>query len=240
MKDWNDNQKVWNGTLRIWRLVGFLVLISCAYWIVSYDYTAPPKRSIRIAGMKPIDANIKAWANYWVTGDECESYSYDMFGRKAYRGGKSTERFTQNYASDSNRYELRVPYQTYTDSQHCIVELRDITVEAYNAFDTVGFAQLRVYQAGTEYYNKPIALSSKIEAKDCDAYIKQGVVNKIWFGGLGCYFYFDGQKISEKPEYNAGQVYFDFAQFNDDTLIHYDIFAGENYRSDPLDPATGK
>ncbi|PNH97246.1 hypothetical protein [Vibrio diazotrophicus] len=238
MKDWNDNQKVWNGNLRIWRLVGFLVLTSCAYWIVSYDYTAPPKSSIRIAGMKPIDANIKAWANYWVTGDDCQAYSYDMFGRKAYRGGKRTENFTQNYANKLNRYDLRIPYQTYIDSQNCTIELRDITVEAYNEFDTVGFAQLRIYQAGTEYYNKPIFLESKIEAKFCELFYSNNY--NRWTSGFGCYFFIDGIQKSKEQEFNAHQVYFDFAQFNDDTVIHYDILAGENYRSDPLDPATGK
>ena len=241
MKDWNDNQKVWSGNLRIWRFVGIAVLISCAYWIVSYDYTAPPKSSIRIAGMKPIDANIKAWANYWVTGDDCQAYSYDMFGRKAYRGGKRTERFTQNYADESNRYELRIPYQTYIDSQHCIVELRDISVEAYNEFDTVGFAQLRIYQAGTEYYNKPIALNSKIKAKNCRARYYEDLGE--WSSGLACSFYVNDAILNNKTDlvvFNSYQVYFDFSQFNDDTVIHYDILAGENYRSDPLDPQTGK
>jgi len=239
MKGWSDNQRVLNDKLKIWRFVGIAVLMSCVYWIVSYDDSVSDKSFIRIAGEKPVDATVKAWANYWVTGDECESYSYDMFGRKAHRGGKSKERFTQNYATDSNRYELRVPYQTYTDSQHCIVELRDITVEAYNEFDTVGFAQLRVYQAGAEYYNKPIALSSKIVARQCDSFIHQWK-DKTWSGGLGCYFYFDDKKISKEPEYNAEQVYFDFSQFNNDTVIHYDILAGENYRSEPLDPQTGE
>ncbi len=239
MNEWSDNQRVLNGKLKIWRFVGIAVLISCFYWIVSYDDSAPDKSFIRIAGEKPVDANVKAWANYWVTGDECESYSYDLFGRKAYRGGKSTERFTQNYASDSNRYELRVPYQTYTDSQHCIVELRDITVEAYNEFDTVGFAQLRIYQAGNDYDNKPLDVNVKIEAKDCNSDIYRSL-RKVWAGAVGCYFYFEDKKISKKPEYNAERVHFDFSQFNDETVIHYDILAGENYRREPLDPQTGK
>lgn len=241
MKDWNDNQSVWNSNLKIWRLVGILVLISCAYWIVSYDYTAPPKSSIRIAGMKPIDANIKAWANYWVTGDDCQAYSYDMFGRKAYRGGKRTEHFTQNYANKLNRYDLRIPYQTYIDSQNCIIELRDITVEAYNEFDTVGFAQLRIYQAGSEYYNKPIALNSKIEAKNCRARYYEDLGE--WSSGLACSFSVNDTILNNKTDlvvFNSYQVYFDFPLFNDDTVIHYDILAGENYRSEPLDPATGK
>ncbi len=193
MKERSDNQRVLNGKLKIWRFVGIAVLISCVYWIVSYDDSAPDKSFIRISGEKPVDANMKAWANYWVTGDECESYSYGLFGRKAYRGGKSTERFTQNYASDSNRYELRVPYQTYTDSQHCIVELRDITIEAYNEFDTVGFAQLRIYQAGTEYYNKPVDLNSKIEATDCDGKLYQWSKD-IWKGIIGCIYVVNGKK----------------------------------------------
>ncbi len=68
-----------NGKLKVWRFVGIAVLISCVYWIVSYDDSPPDKSFIRIAGEKPVDANMKAWANYWVTGDECESYSYDSF-----------------------------------------------------------------------------------------------------------------------------------------------------------------
>jgi hypothetical protein len=131
------------------------------------------------------------------------------------------------------------PYQTYIDSQNCIIELRDITVEAYNEFDTVGFAQLRIYQAGTEYYNKSVNLNSKVEARDCNSFIRQWKDN-TWSGGLGCSFYINENKTSLEPEYNAERVHFDFSQFNDDTVIHYDILAGENYRSDPLDPQTGK
>ncbi|MFG0770525.1 hypothetical protein ACF8PD_01595 [Vibrio plantisponsor] len=239
MKDWSDNQKAWNGNLKIWRLIGVLVLISCAYWIVSYDYTVPPKSSIRIAGVKPIDANIKAWVNYWVTGDDCQAYSYDMFGRKAYRGGKRTEHFAQNHADESNRYELRIPYQTYIDSQNCVVELRDITIEANNEFDKFGFAQLRIYQSGDDYDNKPIVLTSIVEAKDCNGRLYQWSKD-IWKGIIGCIYVVNDNEISKQSETNAVSVYFDFSQFNDDTVIHYDILAGENYRSEPLDPQTGK
>jgi len=48
------------------------------------------------------------------------------------------------------------------------------------------------------------------------------------------------KKIYKVPNYNAETLYFDFSQFNDDTVIHYDILAGDNYRSEPLDPQTGK
>ncbi|MGY5615459.1 hypothetical protein ACXHQ6_20410, partial [Vibrio brasiliensis] len=132
-----------------------------------------------------------------------------------------------------------VPYSTYTNSKNCVVELRDIKVEAYNAFDTVGFAQLRIYQSGTDYNNKPLELTSKIESRGCDSYIFKGLGN-VWSGSLGCYLFVNDAKVSQKPNYNAETVYFDFSQFNSDTVIHYDILAGEEYRSTPLDPETGK
>ena len=197
------------------------------------------QESIRVAGSKPNDATVKVWANYWVHGDDCEAYSYDMFGRKARQGGKFTTFFTPNEVDSDDRYEFDVPYSSYTNSNNCIVELRDIKVEAYNAFDTVGFAQLRIYQSGTDYDNKPLDLSFKFESRDCNSYIFKGLGN-VWSGSLGCYLFVNEDKVSQKPNYNAEKIYFDFAKFNSDTVINYDILAGEGYRSTPLDPETGK
>ncbi|MGY5615275.1 hypothetical protein ACXHQ6_19350, partial [Vibrio brasiliensis] len=132
-----------------------------------------------------------------------------------------------------------VPYSTYTNSKNCVVELRDIKVEAYNAFDTVGFAQLRIYQSGTDYNNKPLDLTSKIEARDCNSRFYQWSKD-IWKGITGCYYFVNKKKISETSQTNAETVYFDFSQFSSDTVIHYDILAGKEYRSTPLDPETGK
>ncbi len=219
--------------------IGLVVLVSGAYWGVQSASTTLPQAYIRLSGIKPADATIKAWANYIASGDECESYSYDMFGQKAHQGGKITTFFTENFAEDDDHYELRVPYTAYTDTQNCIIELRDITVEAYNAFDSVGFAQLRIYQAGDRYNNQPINLSSTINAKDCDADIYKGL-RKIWVGSIGCYFYVNDKKTSKKPEFNAETIYFDFSQFNDDTVITYNILAGDDYRQEPVDPNTGQ
>ncbi|MGY2572705.1 hypothetical protein [Vibrio sp. C8] len=132
---------------RIW-FIGLVVLVGGAYWRTQSASITPPQTYIRLSGVKPTDATIKAWANYIASGDECESYSYDMFGQKAHQGWGNYHFFTQNFAEDDDHYELRVPYSTYTDTQSCIIELRDISVEVYNAFDSVGFAQLRIYQAG--------------------------------------------------------------------------------------------
>ncbi|MGD8121739.1 hypothetical protein [Vibrio sp. TRT 2004] len=147
-------------------LLVFLVGIGCSLYSAQ---NSNPQESIRVAGSKPTDATVKVWANYWVYGDDCESYSYDMFGQKAHRGGKITTFFTPSNDVSDDRYQFTVPYSTYTSSKNCVVELRDIKVEAYNAFDTVGFAQLRIYQSGTDYNNKPLELTSQVEARDCHA-----------------------------------------------------------------------
>lgn len=68
----------WTGCFGWWRLLG-------GY----FTNSMPPQNYIRIAGEKPADVTIKAWANYIASGDDCESYSYDMFGQKAHQGGKS-------------------------------------------------------------------------------------------------------------------------------------------------------
>ena len=214
-----------------------MVLVSVLSGLYLIQNTSK-QESIRVAGSKPTDATVKVWANYRVHGDNCEAYSYDMFGHKAHQGGKITTFFTPNEVDSDDRYEFEVPYSHYTNSNNCTVELRDIKVEAYNAFDTVGFAQLRIYQSGTNYDNKALDLSSQIESRDCDSYIFKGLGN-VWSGSLGCYLFVNDDKVSQKPNYNAETVYFDFSQFNSETVIHYDILAGENYRSTPLDPKTG-
>ncbi|MGD8123073.1 hypothetical protein [Vibrio sp. TRT 2004] len=216
-----------------------LVLVSVSALSGLYSIlNTTEQESILVTGLKPTDATVKVWANYWVYGDDCESYSYDMFGQKAHRGGKITTFFTPSNDVSDDRYQFTVPYSTYTNSENCVVELRDIKVEAYNAFDTVGFAQLRIYQSGTDYNNKPIGLDSTIEAKKCEPFYS-AKYNR-WTNGFGCFYYVNGEKKSKDQEFNAESVYFDFSQFNSDTVIHYDILAGEEYRSTPLDPQTGK
>jgi len=215
-----------------------LVLVSVLSGLYLIQNTSK-QESIRVAGSKPTDATVKVWANYRVHGDNCEAYSYDMFGQKAHQGGKITTFFTPNEVDSDDRYEFEVPYSSYTNSNNCTIELRDIKVEAYNAFDTVGFAQLRIYQSGNDYDNKALDSNSKIEAKDCNSEIYKSL-RKVWAGAIGCDYYVNDRKKSIKQEFNAETVYFDFSQFNSDTVINYDILAGEDYRSTPLDPQTGQ
>lgn len=226
---------------RLWIVSVALILLLGGIYSAVFSTQTPQQESIRVIGKKPADATVKVWANYRVFGEECESYSYDMFGQKAHRGGKITTFFTPNEVDSDDRYEFHVPYTTYTDGKNCTVELRDIKVEAYNAFDTVGFAQLRIYQAGTEYNKKPITINSTIEAKNCRARYYEDL--EEWSSGLACSFYTNGKVKNKKLDlvvFNAYTVHYDFSQFNADTVIHYDILAGDEYRSEPIDPQTGK
>lgn len=193
---------------------------------------------ITVSGKKPKNSHVDAWLGWGASGEKCKTRTFS-FGNGWSDGADVDWHITHDFSSDPNKYELRIPYKQYHNDSNCDVSLGDIIIQAYNPFDTVGFAQLRIYQAGNNYYNKPIPLDSKIEARDCNAYIFKSV-RKVWDGGLGCYLYINDRKISKKPEYNAEVIYFDFSEFNDDTEIHYDILAGDNYRSTPLNPKTGK
>ncbi|RJX68615.1 hypothetical protein DZ860_16595 [Vibrio sinensis] len=231
---------IWFGIKRIGVIfTGLIIFIVAVFFGAGIGNDLHSQPFIRISGAKPDDATVKAWANYGVKGDECESYSYDLFGRKAFRGGKSTVFFPKNHADDVNQFEIRIPYKTYTNSDNCIVELRDVTVEAYNLFDTVGFAQLRIAKADNTYRKGTIELKEQITAKNCNGKLYQWSKN-IWKGIIGCQYFVSEKQISKKSETNAKSVYFDFSQFNDETIINYDILAGENYRSTPLDPQTGE
>ncbi|MGY5537814.1 hypothetical protein [Vibrio brasiliensis] len=225
------------------RSIVLVCLTVVGYW---YYYDSQPniwgdeadEPYITISGIKPPDATIDAWAIWGASGPQCGAKTWSA--DSGWSSGADVKwHVTYNFSNDPNRYELRIPFQQYQDSFDCELTLGDITVQAYNAFDTVGFAQLLIYQSGTKYYNKPIDLNSAIKAKNCDAFLHQWK-DKTWSGGLGCHYSVNGEKISKKQEFNAESVYFDFSQFNSDTVIQYDILAGENYRTAPLDPENGK
>ncbi len=224
-----------------------IMLIAITAMILAY-YLAPSEKIwgageepyMVITGKKPADAKISVRVNYFGRGESCSGWSWNAGSGKVNTGiyNESFE-FEHNFSPDENFYELRVPYQPRQPERGCITYLSNMEVELTNTFDTVGFANLRIYQSGTDYDNKPLDLSSQIESRDCDSYIFKGLGN-VWSGSLGCYLFVNEDKVSQKPNYNAETVYFDFSQFNNDTVIHYDILAGEDYRSTPLDPQTGQ
>ncbi|MCW8336071.1 hypothetical protein [Vibrio paucivorans] len=222
------------------------ILLICmgaiGYW---YYHDAKPKiwgdepdePYITIFGKKPIDANIDAWAIWGASGSQCGAKTWSA--DSGWSDGANVKwHITHDFSNDPSQYELRIPFQQYQDSLDCEVILGDITVQAYNAFDTVGFAQLRIYQSGTDYNDKPIDLNSTIQARKCEPFYSPKYDR--WTNGFGCFYYVNGERKSKEQEFNAETVYFNFSQFSSDTVIHYDIVAGEEYRSTPLDPQTGK
>ncbi len=209
------------------------ILLSERVWGANGEYY------MVIAGKKPVDAKVSVRVNYFGRGESCSGWSWNAGSGEVNKGiYNQSFKFEHNFSNDETRYELRVPYQPREPEKNCITTLSNMEVKLTNAFDTVGFANLRINKAGKEYYNKPLDVNAKIEAKDCAPYFSEKY--KRWTNGFGCYFYIDDVRESKQQEFNAGQVYFDFSQFNDDTVIHYDILAGENYRSEPLDPQTGE
>ena len=194
----------------------------------------PDEPYITITGKKPTDAQVVAWAAYWVTGDECKTYSYDMFGRKAHQGGKINKKYTYDFSDDPSRYELRLPYKSVVDSNNCTIVLRDFQVNAFNDFAFI--ASLKSHPQGDLYYEKAIPTSTLIEARGCDAKIYKAL-NNLWYGDIRCE-YFRGEK-SRAQDVRPYDFYYDFSQFSDDTIIKFNILAGENYRSEPLDKEKG-
>ncbi|HDZ9534404.1 TPA: hypothetical protein RUZ93_001991, partial [Vibrio cholerae] len=222
--------KLLNSLTRKKRISIIVLLIVLIF--LGYDYyqstqpniwgDEPDESYITITGKKPKDAKIDAWAIWGASGDGCKARTFSFSNVKWSKGANVKWHITQDFSTDSNRYELRVPYQKYHDSLDCDVELGRVIVQAYNAFDTVGFAQLRIYNP-TSTDDKSLPFNSLIEARDCRARYYEDLDE--WSTGLACSFYTNG-KIRDKRdlvEFNAYTVYYDFSKFNNDTVIHYDI-----------------
>ncbi|TCT61621.1 hypothetical protein [Vibrio crassostreae] len=193
-----------------------------------------------IAGKKPLDAKISVRVNYFGRGESCSGWSWSAVSGDVKKGiYNESFNIEHNFSQTKDSYELRIPYQPRQPEANCITQLSNMEVKLVNAFDTVGFANLRIHRAGTDYDNKPIDLSSQVEARNCNGDIYRSL-RKIWAGAIGCYYFVDNKKLSTESEFNAKKIHFDFSQFNDNTVIHYDILAGDDYRSTPLDPQTGK
>ncbi|MCG7490495.1 hypothetical protein MHN79_13440 [Vibrio sp. Of14-4] len=209
----------------------FYVVYPAFEW---YESNKPPFGSspedsyISIQGTKPKDAKVKAYGTFYGGGDECKSFSWSASDGKKRSGGKAVLRITHNFSSDENHYELRMPYKNFISSG-CDMKLYSIVVDAENAYDTVGFAELRIYpprMASDEF----ISTQSVIEANNCRA--KYYEKWKDWSDGFACDYFID-EKLEEKIEFSYMKIRLDFTQFSDDTVIQYNIVAGDNYRTEP-------
>lgn len=200
---------------------------------------SPDEPYIAIKGKKPADATLDAWVILGSSGQDCKAKTFSASNGWS-EGADVKWHITYNFATDPNQYELRIPYQQYRDSLDCDVKLGEITIQADNQFDQGGFANLRISQAGNDYNNTAISLDSKIEAKDCNGNIYPWAKD-MWKGSINCNYYINEKQNKTRLHYNNGYTaYLDFSQFNDNTVIHYDILAGKDYRSEPLEPQTSE
>ena len=184
---------------------------------------------ITIKGKKPADASVEMWGIFWVMGDECESYSYDMFGQKAHRGGKMAVKYTHNFSDDPNYYELRLPYVTSTDNNSCEVKLRDANVNLYNDFSKIAGIYIYPKRENTSKL-AVISLSTVIEARECNGRILKTVTNE--WGSTRCVYFYGG-----RSRINPGRstnLHFDFSKFSASTVIEFNVYAGDSYRSAPF------
>ncbi|AXN05823.1 hypothetical protein EAY03_14595 [Vibrio anguillarum] len=225
-------------TLILFFVLMFYVVYPLVEW---YESRQPPFGSssedqyIVIRGKKSLDAHITAYGTFFGGGETCKSFSWSASDGKKRKGGKADILFEHNFSESNDSYELRLPFHNFISSG-CDMKLHQIEVEAKNDFDQVGFAKLRLYKTNKNN-EKPLSFSTFIEAKNCEPYYSEKF--NRWTNGFGCYYYIDGKKKSQDQEFNAYTVYYDFSKFNNDTVIHYDILAGENYRSEPLDKEKG-
>jgi hypothetical protein len=199
---------------------------------------SPDDRYITIKGLKPEDAKVKAYATFYGAGDGCEAFSLSAVGGKKRFGGKSTFLVDHNFAEKKDRYELRIPYKSY-DSNECDMKLHRIVIDAENDFDPVGFAELRISQPLFDR-DEVVALDLVIDAKNCNSEVWQWANKKGWSGATVCSFFVDGELKTKEPESNAYSIHQEFKSFSDDTVIQYNIFAGENYRTESLEARTIK
>ncbi|WP_039991615.1 hypothetical protein, partial [Vibrio azureus] len=178
--------------------------------------SSPEDSYISIQGTKPKDAKVKAYSTFYGGGAECKSFSWSASDGKKRPGGKARLRINHNFASDENHYELRIPYKNFISSG-CDIKLYDIVVDAENEYDTVGFAELRIYPPRMES-DKFIAATSFLEAKNCRA--KYYDEWQDWSDGFACDYYIGG-KVKKEGVFNAYDIRLDFSQFTDDTTIRY-------------------
>lgn len=193
---------------------------------------------ITIKGIKPADAKVDAWAIFGASGKNCKAKTWSA--ASGWSDGANVKwHITHNFSTNPEQYELRIPFQQYHDSFDCDVTLGDITVEAKNPLDTDGFAKLRIYQAGNDYDDKPIKLDSKIKAKRCNV-VRNNYKDGTWEDYITCVIFADNVNLTKRENIGYNTVFFDFSKFKDDTAIHYDILAGNDYRSTPLEPLKNK
>lgn len=211
--------------------LGVILVFYNAVFIVKEWYGSSHAPYVTIQGKKPEDARVSAWVEYVISGEDCEAYSVDLFGKKVSKGGVYDLNVNQDHANASNRYKLHINL-AQNEVGKCSVELRSIKVQAYNEFDPNGFAGLELFSSGVG--KRPAG--SLVANAVCNEDIWQANNGK-WLGSLACDYEVDGGIDTAKGNYLT--VKSDFSSLSESSVIKYNIVAGKHYRLNELDPDNG-
>ena len=186
---------------------------------------------IAFKGKKPVDVQMKGEVSFWLKGDGCENYASQSFAEKLRRNGKLYVKYEYDFSDDPGHYELRLPYQNVSTNSGCTIKLNTMEVTGFNRFsDSLAHVGVRTQP---KYNSKQVILSPIIiEARHCNAQIYQNT-NKSWGSYISCEYF---NNLPTTPS-QSRLSYYDFSQFPNKTEIEFNIYAGELYRSEPLDEA---
>ncbi|MDD9155380.1 hypothetical protein PVK64_04125 [Aliivibrio sp. S4TY2] len=186
---------------------------------------------ITIKGSKPKDLNVTAWATFYGGGENCNSWTFSADTGKVTKAAKDVIKIEHDFSENENSYELRIPYKGY--NTNCGMTLYSVSFKANNKFDEV-FASFRTAR-GAEVSYRTLPSTVHLESRNCNAKISKSRKREHWTGYIMCDFYIDNKKLQG----DQNSINMDFDLFNDSTVIRYDIIAGKDYRSEPMDPETG-
>jgi len=189
---------------------------------------------IAFKGKKPVDAKVIGGVSFWLKGPGCERYASQWFGEKLRPGGKLYVKYNYDFSHAPEYYELRLPYIKPDTDNSCSMKLDSISINSFNDFSRI--AGITVHPYYENHYFKVTELSAIIEARNCNAKVLQ-LVSKYWSGYITCK-YFDNQHYRSGVESDLeDNLYYDISKFTNNSEINFNVYAGELYRSEPLDEA---
>ncbi len=146
--------------------------------------SSPGDHYITLTGNKPTDAKVKAYAIFYGGGETCDSLAFSASTGKFTKAARGTMEIEHNYASDPNRYEIRIPYRDF--DKKCHMKLYELSFELENAFDR-SFAKVRFVRPNRLDKPKDIYPVTTTFGATCNA-----IYHKAVMGGSGV----DGWTVS--------------------------------------------
>ncbi len=190
----------------------------------------PGDHYITLTGNKPTDAKVEAYAIFYGGGETCDSLAFSASTGKLTKAARGTMKIEHNYASDPNRYEIRIPYRDFDEK--CHMKLYELSFELSNEFSSV-FAKVRFVRPNRlDNPKDTYPVTTAFKADKCNAIYHKFLNEERWTSLLRCVI----NSAEPRSDFNETSILLDFDAFTDSTVITYDIYAGDKYRSTPLDP----